>query len=160
MTKHGERYPLHVRFWPKVVCLVGTDSCWEWIGATQTAGYGTLRVAGSTLQAHRISFEMHNGCVLSSSDLVCHRCDNRKCVNPDHLWVGSVGMNNADRHVKGRSRGASLAGVTNPMSKLTEDDIRDIRACPSNLKETADRYGIAFGTVSDIRRRKTWKHVP
>jgi hypothetical protein len=159
MTKHGERYPIDVRFWKKVVCLIGKDGCWEWTGSIQTAGYGTIRVGGRTLQAHRVSFEMHNGRALAASDLVCHRCDNRKCVNPDHLWIGSVGMNNADRHAKGRSRGARFPGASNPMSKLTENDIREIRSCSSNLSDTARRYGIAFGTVSDIRLRKTWKHV-
>lgn len=160
MKERGERYPIDVRFWRRVVCLTGADSCWEWTGCIQSAGYGSIRVNGRTVQAHRLSVELHNGRTLSPSELVCHRCDNRKCVNPSHLWVGSAGMNNADRHEKGRSRGARLPGATNPMSKLTDDDIRAIRSLSTNLKETARRYGISFQTVSNIRRRHTWKHVP
>lgn len=97
--------PLAVRFWAKVE---KTPTCWEWRGATVT-GYGHISmggVLGKIRLAHRISWEMHNGPIPDGLH-VCHRCDNPKCVRPDHLFLGTDLDNAQDRDAKGRSRPAN-----------------------------------------------------
>ena len=82
------------------------SGCWLWIGARFSDGYGRLRVGGRKgreVPAHRISFEVATGTVLPEDLCACHRCDNPPCVNPAHLFRGTVGDNNRDRAAKGRS---------------------------------------------------------
>jgi len=157
--RRGERYPLADRFWRRVICMNDDTRCWHWTGARQPGSYGTIRDNGTTKVAHRVSYEIAHGVKLDSRVTVCHACDNRICVNPNHLWLGTIGLNNADRHQKGRSRGGSLKGNANPMSKLSEYDVREIRSSSDPLAVVAAQFGIRFQTVSDIRRRRTWKHV-
>lgn len=89
------------RFWAKVAKL-GVCSCWEWTGWRKETGYGRVRIDGRILYAHRVSWILANGPI--PDDLrVLHRCDNPPCVNPDHLFLGTQGDNNADRDAKGRN---------------------------------------------------------
>ncbi len=80
-----------------------TDGCWPWLGRRNRAGYGRLSVSRRSLAAHRVSYAIHNG--RDPGELfVCHACDNPSCVNPNHLWLGTVLDNNRDSYAKGRSR--------------------------------------------------------
>lgn len=94
---HGGRRPAEDRFWEKVQ---KGDGCWEWRGVLQR-GYGILHVDGRAIRAHRLSWELHNG-PIPPSLYACHRCDNPKCVRPDHIFLGTHGDNMADAHQKGR----------------------------------------------------------
>lgn len=79
--------------------------CWEWTGCVDSKGYPKLRNHYKRVSAHRLSFEIFSGVKPSSSDCVCHRCDNPGCVNPEHLFVGTSSDNMKDMVRKGRDVG-------------------------------------------------------
>jgi hypothetical protein len=94
---------------------------------------------------------------LARSEHVCHRCDNPPCLNPDHLFLGSHADNMRDAQSKGRLYRA--IGGRHPQAKLTEDQARAILADTRPLRDIASAYGITISAVSDIRCRRTWRHV-
>jgi hypothetical protein len=147
------------RFWPKVDKR-GPDECWEWMGAKQR-GYGALLVgdAGSRRlhRAHRFSYELANG-PIPDDLVVCHHCDNRACVNPAHLFVGTQADNMADAATKGRIR----AGEDHHNSKLTSADVRVIREWhPAgwSLDDLAAAFGVSRSLISQVLSRQIWAHV-
>jgi hypothetical protein len=156
------------RFWSKVVKRDGPDGCWEWTGCRFPNGYGQLRVAGKSVGAHRLSWEMHHGPIPSGAQ-VLHRCDNKPCIRPDHLFLGSHTDNMADMVAKGRGRpGLTVRperaprGTRNGNAKLTESDVREIRQ-RYDMGETqrgiAAAFGVTQGLVGHIVRGLIWRHV-
>lgn len=147
------------RFWAKVDKR-GPDECWLWNGAT-SKGYGYIKVGGRkrSVLAHRVSWELHNGLIPPGEGhhgtCVCHRCDNRKCVNPTHLFLGTAADNMADMVAKGRS----MRGMANYKAKLTGRQVADIRDAPGMYTEVAAQFGITPVQVSNIKRGKSWKHL-
>jgi hypothetical protein len=133
------------------------DACWPWLGTCDKEGYGVIMdEARRQLRAHRIAYERINGPV-PPDRYVLHACDNPPCCNPAHLFVGSIADNNADKRRKLRHP----HGVTHPLAKLTEDDVRAIRGSYPRMTQTAiaKQYGLDQTTVSDICRRKIWRHI-
>lgn len=93
------------RFWPKVDKSGGQDGCWEWKGCTdntRNGGYGMFTMDYRSHRAHRIAYELTHG-PIPDGLVACHHCDNPRCCNPSHLFIGTVADNNADRERKGRS---------------------------------------------------------
>lgn len=166
------RESIETRFWRHVVrCDSG---CWEWSGYLNASGYGCLfdKHQGKTraVRAHRVSWEIHNG--RSPGDLfVCHRCDNPKCVNPDHLFLGTCAENTRDAVMKGRfpstekKRLTALAcvakGEEHCCAILSEDAVREIRSNRGAVtyREMAKLYGVSVPTVYDVVHNRTWRHV-
>lgn len=147
------RLTLEQRFWLKVR---KTDTCWVWIGSRSQSGTGYGQIAegfGSRrlLAAHRVAFEMRYGRV-PSGKLLCHTCDNRACVNPIHLFLGTQSENIADMVSKGRCWNR----------KVSDDDVRRIRelsAAGKNSNQLAVVFSLHPATIRRIRARKQAAHV-
>lgn len=149
------------RFWRFVV--KGDESeCWEWTGSLNNKGYGKIgenAPSRKTMLAHRASYVLHNG-EIPNGFVVCHRCDNPKCVNPSHLFIGTNIDNVADMIAKGRDyRGEPRKGELHPGAKITADIVRSIRNDDRPLSVIGKEYNITKGHVSNIKRGKVWKHI-
>ncbi len=147
--------PVATRFWDKVR---KTRGCWLWTGSTGE-GYGQLNVEGKLETAHRISWEMHYG-PIPDGMWVLHKCDNRPCVNPSHLFLGTPQDNMDDKMAKGRANNAKGENTGN--AKLTEKAVRSIRkdlARGESQSSVARRYGVYSTTIWLIAHGRTWTHV-
>ena len=134
---------------------VNSDGCWVWTAVKDRKGYGKIRDNGKMRQAHRVSYELHRGAI-PKGVFVCHHCDNRACINPDHLFLGSHTENMEDMKAKGRQQ----IGVRNCRAKLTEADILAIRAARGAPQtELARAYGVSQSHISDIQTGKKWAHL-
>jgi hypothetical protein len=148
------------RFWKKVE---KTDTCWNWTAYKQN-GYGYFQVNTKKLiTAHRFSFQLKHNRLIKDKLCILHSCDNPKCVNPDHLSEGTQPDNIKDMCNKGRNKCGSQKGMTNPMSKLTELQVLEIRAKyakggTSHLK-LGKEYNVNQATIGFIINRKLWSHI-
>lgn len=144
-------------------CAPGPNGCIEWTGSTKL-GYGVMST-GSTLDGtyrnicvHRISAYLSLGFNLSSPLFVCHRCDNRKCVNPEHLFVGTNQDNMADCQAKGRNAKGGQVN-TAKLNFLQVKEIRRLREFGYNPQRISLIFGVCRTTVVAILSGKTWTHV-
>lgn len=159
---HGCAYPKRERsdpagrFWVRVD-KCGGDGCWNWTGGCNAYGYGAFGVTSKDIRgAHRYAWELTTGVPLEPTQCLLHSCDNRKCVNPNHLRIGTRPENSKDMVRRNRSTRGSRAKD----SKLTERDIPIIRADARLFKDIAAEYGVNPSVVSRIKARKVWRHVP
>lgn len=153
------------RFWAKVnkdgpVVREDLGPCWMWTASLRPNGYGQLKFAGSAgRKAHRVSWALAHGPVPDGSS-VCHRCDNPACVRPSHLFLGTQTDNMRDKVIKGRNVISRLRGSDIGNSKLSPDDVMEIRRLRNvegrRLAEIAGRFDISYGTVSEIATGRTW----
>jgi len=135
--------------------------CLEWIGRNiKHFGYGAVGFKGKQLRTHRASWLIYRG-EIPKGKLVCHKCDNPKCINVDHLFLGSYKENMEDMLKK--RRGVFVNGERQGLCKLNEKqvvEIRNKRASGILYKELAKEYGVAQNCIFSIVHRKTWKHIP
>lgn len=144
------------RFWANVPER-HDDACWVWASTLQT-GYGTMSVDGKNTYAHRMSWEMHHGVKLLRTQIVCHSCDNPPCVNPAHLFVGTLADNNRDKMNKGRA--VYRSGESHPRARLTTADVDEIRrhlvADKLNHSEIGAMFGVSRAAIVSIAIGKNW----
>ena len=146
----GERvmHPNAERFWSKVDIGDPTE-CWEWLASTDTSGYGRFQVHKRRRQAHRVAWALTFG-PIPDGLFVCHKCDNRACCNPYHLFLGTNVNNLQDAARKGY-----LA------QKLTRKDVLAIRDLWTTndytQQELADEFGVSQRLVHNIVHGKCWR---
>lgn len=157
---HAPTIEPSVRFW-KYVAVDSPDKCWPWTGAHHDFGYGVMHDGTRLVGAHRFSWQIHNG-PIPDGMWVCHHCDNPPCVNPAHLFLGTTQDNTQDMINKGRYNHVSQPGESNPFSKLTDMEVRQIRqdfAGGTSAKELAKKYNVTSVNIYNIVKRKGWAHV-
>lgn len=170
---------LEERFWGWVT---KTEDCWFWHGMTSRAGYGRFSIDGKHYQSHRVSYALTYGAILSGL-FVCHHCDVRHCVRPDHLFLGTAGDNLRDMVAKHRSASQThpeirrwtathtlrrhperqSRGERQHLSKLTEAQVRTIRALYAegthSYAALATLYAVGKSTIASVLTGQTWTHV-
>lgn len=138
------------------------DACWLWNGRkTTTDGYAVFEYKGFAYLASRVQYFFEHR-IDPGQMLVCHSCDNPLCCNPRHLFLGTSQDNVKDSVAKGRHSSVTIVGEQKSGSKLTEDQVKEIRflrLCGQSLGKISHKFKIDPSTVSQIALRKTWKHV-
>lgn len=153
-------WTIEERFWSHVVR--GTpNECWEWQASFGSTGYGAFpnRTKGVPAKAHRAAWYFTHG-PIPDGLWVLHHCDNPPCVNPAHLYLGTVAENARDRVERGRGRAPGSPGELNPHSKLTWADVGEIRRLAATRMKRIDiaaRFGVDRTTVHGIVTYRSWK---
>ena len=140
-----------------------TGECWNWTGRLTGKGYGTLGLGGRGAKqklVHRLSYEIHKG-PIPDGMVVMHKCDNPRCVNPDHLDAGTQSQNIKDAFSRGRKLMPTkkARGEECGASKLMEADVLNIRESKLSFSKLAAAYGVNKSTIERIKYRKTWRHI-
>jgi len=161
-----DRRYLTGKLWPNVDASAGRNACWPWIGKSFSHGYGQIQVGRKpdrrTVRSHQLSYFLANEDI-EISHWVLHSCDNRPCCNPMHLRGGTHAENTADAIERGRFLNRpTVRGEQHGCSRLTENDVRDIRALAHQgllQRDIGQRFGIPQATVSGIALGKAWSHL-
>ena len=143
-----------------LVARIPFHPCWEWTGARMNNGYGEWRWArergrGKKITAHRASYMLYVG-EIPSGMFVCHKCDNRGCVRPDHLFLGTASDNNKDCAEKGR-RPKREAHWNARLNCESVTEIRRLRSRGLYQREIAALMGVSRGAVNDVLNAYTWR---
>ena len=141
------------RLWARVD---KTGSCWLWLGCRQRTGYGRIASRGKVLRTHRVAYELCVGTIPAGLS-VCHHCDVRHCLRPEHLYVATHAQN-LRKHPERAPR-----GERNSHAKLTEADVIAIRRAARSgtpRRELRERYGVAKSSLRALITGQTWKHIP
>lgn len=149
--------PTIARFLQKFV-QGNPNECWEWQAGRQKFGYGTIWHNGSSMLAHRFSYEYFVG-PIPEGLLILHSCDNPPCVNPAHLHPGTYQTNSDECFERGRGNRAK--GEKQSKAKLTAEDVIQIRTTHAKdpIAVVASKFGVSDVLISYIRLRRIWKHI-
>lgn len=159
------RRSLAERFWDKVD-KKSSSECWNWTAAKNENGYGIIGKGGrkeGVMRAHILSWEIENSRKLPAGMVICHRCDNRACVNPNHLFADTQKVNMQDCSAKGRIKNGDQRGENNGSAKLSARQVRSIKKSfvPHRMtrKMLAQRYGVSESAIKKIVSGNTWGHI-
>ena len=146
----------------KNVIIDNDTGCWNFAGALRPDGYGSFCLNKKQHNAHRASWILFMGDIPNCADrfglCVCHACDNRKCVNVEHLFLGTHRANSRDMVVKNRS----AKGEKHGRSKLKEDEVKIIIRSYNNgipKSKLASIFNVSQDTIYNIMSMKTWAHI-
>lgn len=147
-----------LRFWSKVAVTANPDLCWEWQSSLMHKGYGQFHFEGKIKRTHRVAYEITHGSIPDGLH-VLHTCDNRKCCNPAHLFLGTTQKNTQDMVNKGRqARGEKCARHI-----LTSEKVEIILTRYENTDITqqklADEFEVSLSAISGILTGRRWKHI-
>ena len=146
--------PIEPRFFNKVD---KTGDCWLWIGSTYICGYGRMSWNGKTQSSHRISWKLKFG-EIPNNLFVLHKCDEKLCVNPDHLFLGTQRDNILDLVKKGRNA-KHHSRKWKQLRKRSIIRIRKLYEEFKNYSKIANIYKVSRVTIMNVVKRKTWKHI-
>ncbi len=164
------------RFWAKVIGTDRESDCWCWGGGLFTNGYGQFRIKDKKLKAHRVVYMFLFG-EIPLGMIICHHCDNKRCVNPSHLFLGTHKDNAQDRDRKGRTgdggskykkEQGSVQGIKNAAHKINPLIVRTIRKyrrCGHTYSALQDGIEFSFGIkisksqIANIVHKRSWSHV-
>lgn len=157
------------KFWDNVAQR--SDGCWIWQAGLFSSGYGQFRWGKKKARTHRIAWMLSFGPV-PDGKLVCHTCDNKNCVNPNHLFLGTHKDNAMDRECKGRGGDGgsrtkkalgSVRGERNPAAKISPHLVSRIRMEYQqenwSYRELANIHGLSKSQIANIIKRRSWSHV-
>jgi hypothetical protein len=178
-TTHPNICAYATRFWSHVD---KSGDCWTWT-ASRCNGYGQLGIQHKHLAAHRVAYELTYG-PIPDGLFVCHRCDNKLCVRPEHLFLGTDGDNTRDAATKGlmltgekwrethssvygercwlHKHPETMRGENNGHAILTTADVLQIRQMlidGISQNEIGRRFGVSSGAIWQIANGRSWKHV-
>lgn len=146
------------RFWEKVD-RGDPDECWEWKAATDNNGYGRFWFDGENRPSHQVSWEISYGD--RNGEHILHTCDNKICVNPNHLYLGTPHDNLVDAYERGQKDPVMLRGEDNPRSKLTREEVQDIREKyargESTYEQLAEEYDTVYQNIGHIVNVESWQ---
>lgn len=140
-----------------------SSGCWNWTAGKDKDGYGNFGFAGRKQKAHRVSYQLYIG-EIPDGLCVCHKCDNPSCVNPAHLFPGTMADNVRDCINKGRwkSKFPDHSGENNGHVKLAEEDVRTIRTMGADGVRQVDiarEFGVTRSNIYHIVHRLTWAKI-
>ncbi len=140
------------------VCPDVASGCWLWQGLLRPDGYGNAHFERKRQGAHRVAWKLFRG-EIGPGLVVCHKCDVRACVNPEHLFLGTIADNVEDMNQKGRSPRGEKQGL----AKLTADQVSRIKVMLAEdrlyIIEIALEFGVSPTAIHAIKIGKTWRHV-
>lgn len=134
------------------------SGCWNWVGSL-VGGYGQFRIMGKLFKPHRLAYEWYVGSI-PRGILVLHKCDNRRCVNPNHLFLGTYQTNMDDKHAKSRAKYA--VGETHPCARFTAEDILEMRrmgAAGISPLKISIKFAVHKNYVDSILSHRRWKNL-
>ena len=155
----GSRQPWVERFFNKIAFT--SNDCWVWLGSVNRLGYGQLTEKNSKeSKVHRFAWDKFVG-PIPEGKFVLHKCDVRFCCNPDHLFLGDQDDNMKDAKAKGRIKNVPQYGEDNPMSRLTQALVKEMRtmrkATSISFKKIAERFGVSTMTAYRAITKQSWK---